>query len=166
MTKNNVKIAITQELMDRFWAKVKKGPQGECWEWTGAKNTKGYGRIAAGYGSSSRYLAHRLAYEEAVGPILPNICLDHVCHNPSCVNPTHLRACTIRQNNSNQCLRKSNACGYKGVHAYFNKWIAQITVNRKNIYIGLFKTKEEAHAAYCDAATRYFGEFANFGGVA
>ena len=50
----------------------------------------------------------------------------------------------------------------KGVDwkARSQKWQARITVNKKQVYLGLFNTQEAAHAAYVAAAQKYFGEFA------
>ena len=74
----------------------------------------------------------------------------------------NLRFATRGEQMHNQRIRKNNMSGYKGI--YLNrstgKWVAQITVNRKQIYLGLFNTKEEAYAAYCKAALLYHKEFA------
>ena len=40
------------------------------------------------------------------------------------------------------------------------KWVAQITLNKKNISLGYFKTKEEAAKAYNESAKRYRGNLA------
>ena len=78
---------------DRFWQRVDKS--GECWMWTGSRNTKGYGR----FDSDGRHLmAHRVAYEMLVGPIPDGMQLDHLCRVPACVNPAHLEPVTSREN--------------------------------------------------------------------
>jgi len=81
------------ELDERFWAKVE--PTGFCWNWTASKNELGYGRINR---SGRTVKAHRYAYEQLVGPIPDGLELDHLCVNPSCVNPDHLEAVTYSDN--------------------------------------------------------------------
>lgn len=43
------------------------------------------------------------------------------------------------------------------------KWRADIQVHQKRINLGRFNSKEEAKTKYNEAATHYFGEFANHG---
>lgn len=54
----------TTELPQTFWDKVRKTD--DCWLWTAAVQSKGYGSFAIG---GITYSAHRLAYEDANGPI-------------------------------------------------------------------------------------------------
>ncbi len=67
-----------------------------CWEWTGAKDQHGYGRI--GTNSKGTFKAHRVVYEHFVGPIEPGLVLDHLCFNTSCVRPVHLEPVTQAEN--------------------------------------------------------------------
>ena len=69
---------------------------GDCWEWTGSRNPKGYGSVTNGRGGSM--LAHRKAYQETVGEIPDGMQLDHLCKNTSCVNPAHLEPVTNAEN--------------------------------------------------------------------
>lgn len=61
--------------------------QAGCWEWTGHRDHKGYGRLTF-RGRTIR--AYRLAYELFVGPIPKGACVLHRCDNPPCCNPAHL----------------------------------------------------------------------------
>jgi hypothetical protein len=43
------------------------------------------------------------------------------------------------------------------------KWRACIYINGKRKHLGCFNNKDDAFAAYCEAAKELHGEFANFG---
>jgi hypothetical protein len=96
-------------LDERFWTKVRRGSDGECWEWTAYKNPKGYGRFSL---NGRPGFAHRFAYKEAKGPIPSDLCVLHRCDNPACVNPDHLWLGTKADNNQDMFKKgrgKSNA---------------------------------------------------------
>jgi hypothetical protein len=78
---------------ERFWAKVQKGDS--CWTWTGCKNQRGYGSF---WIDGKRRPAHRVSYEMQHGPVDPKLDMDHLCRNPSCVNPAHLEPVTHQEN--------------------------------------------------------------------
>lgn len=78
----------------RFWPKVDQS--GECWVWLGAKDAAGYGQMRIG---GECVGAHRVAYELAAGcPVPPRHVIDHLCRNPSCVNPGHLEPVSMLEN--------------------------------------------------------------------
>lgn len=147
-------------LEERFWAKVdKNGPNG-CWVWTASITSMGYGKVKHNQKDKA---AHRVAYELLVGNIQPGMELDHICHKRDCVNPAHLRVCTRSENARNRGADRDSASGIKGISRNHGKWNAQIWADGHRLYLGTFLTPEAAHEAYCKAAERLHGEFANFG---
>jgi HNH endonuclease len=74
------------DLFERFNRMI--GTSGECWLWTGARKSHGYGGITV-LGRRGRS-AHRIGYELYVGPIPEGMTLDHLCRNRMCVRPDHL----------------------------------------------------------------------------
>jgi hypothetical protein len=66
-----------------------------CWEWTGDRCARGYGRMTI---NRKKVMAHRIVYQELVGPIPAGLSLDHLCLNPICVRPDHLEAVTHAEN--------------------------------------------------------------------
>lgn len=77
---------------------------GGCWEWKGTKNEYGYGIFLLPGEKSSR--AHRVMYERVNGPIPNNLVVMHICDNPSCVNPDHLRLGTKADNNKDRIEKR------------------------------------------------------------
>jgi hypothetical protein len=83
----------TRPLRERLEEKFQVTPS--CWRWKAGKNKDGYGLI--GLRKQVLY-AHRVSYELYVGPIPEGLHLLHLCDNPSCVNPAHLRPGTQLDN--------------------------------------------------------------------
>jgi hypothetical protein len=67
----------------------RSGGPDACWPWIGALNRKGYGIFGV---NKVGKIAHRCAYEFAVGPIPDGLYVLHSCDNRRCQNPAHLRA--------------------------------------------------------------------------
>lgn len=88
--------------------------------------------------------------------------IDHEDRNKLNNQKENLRIATRTQNHANREKYKRNSSGYKGVswHNRNSKWVANIRINRKSIYIGSFEDIEEAARAYDQKAKELFGEFA------
>ena len=121
------------------------------------RSTKGlsyYGQVAL---DRKKILIHRIAfalyYGREPGPVI-----DHIDRNPSnnCID--NLREVPASTNLQNQTSpHKHNKSGLLGVswHSRTKKWSANINLDRKQIYLGLFDDKYEAHAAYLAAKEKY-----------
>lgn len=99
------------------------------------------------------YYAHRLAWCYMHGD-WPDAEIDHINGDKTENHISNLRQATRKQNMENR-VQPIGASGYRGVCwlEANQKWRANIVHNRKNIYLGLFSTAEEASAAYREAAS-------------
>lgn len=83
--------------IERFWAKVDRQGDDECWPWTAARlhARGGYGQLRLSTGAA---YAHRISYQIEHGEIPDGAWILHKCHNPPCVNPGHLHAGSPKDN--------------------------------------------------------------------
>jgi len=99
---------------------------------------------------------HRFIMNAVVGQSV-----DHKNGNPLDNRKENLRFCTMSQNIANSACRSSSS-GFKGV--YFDKrsqrWQAKIKVNYRSVYLGCYRTREEAAIVYNAGALAHFGAFA------
>jgi len=88
---------------------------------------------------------------------------DHINHNGLDNRRCNLRSVTKQQNQMNQQKNKNGSCEFKGVSYYKRdkKWLAQIKINGKRIFLGYFNTPLEGALAYDRKAKELFGEYAN-----
>jgi hypothetical protein len=130
------------ERAERFWRKVDK--TAGCWQWTAGLAGSGYGQFSV---LGRDVPSHRVAYELSVGPIPAGQVLDHICHNITCVNPSHLRLATSKQNAENRSgPNRQSASGVRGVSLHRSRrWVGQVTHNYVR-HAKYFDTQEEAAA--------------------
>jgi hypothetical protein len=149
-------MALTQERLKEL---LKYDPETGVFEWQVKRKkvpTKPYSQV---WIDGRYYLLHRLAWLYVHGEI-PSLFIDHINCDPTDHRIANLRLATNAQNQANQRAHRDNKVGLKGVRRVGKRYRAVIRHNDKPLHLGYFATPEEAHAAYCSAASRFFGEFA------
>lgn len=145
MTAKRVAKNLAVSAESRLMQRTKKSESG-CWLWKGKPNSSGYGRISF---HGTEVYAHRLSFETFVGPIPDGMLIDHKCHVKTCINPSHLRVVTMKENLENRSsLNSNNTSGFRGVYkTRSGSWAAQIRDDNEIKFIGAFKSLEEANSA-------------------
>lgn len=109
---------------------------------------------------NKRYFMHKVINQTPIG-----FQTDHINGNKLDNRRVNLRNATKSQNQANTRIYKNNKTGFKGVIFSRAKdktkpYQAQIKYHKKNIFLGCFKTAEEAAYAYNNEAMKLHGEFA------
>ena len=127
-----------------------------------AGTLKSHGYLCVGINYNS-YRAHRLIFLMHKG-YLPKT-IDHINGDKLDNRIENLRAATVGQNQHNRKTNANNTSGYKGVgwSKAQKKWVARITLERKNIHLGYFANVEEAAEVVRKAREELHGSFANHG---
>ncbi len=92
----------------RFLDKVDEKDDNECWEWKGVRFWNNYGRFEL---DGMDLKAHRVSYIIFNNitlndiPFSKNCIIMHMCDNPKCVNPKHLRRGSQKEN-IQDCINK------------------------------------------------------------
>lgn len=103
---------------ERFWAKVQKGAESDCWLWIAGRTPAGYGTLSVGGRDARPYnvYAHRFSFMIHKGAIPDGMLIMHSCDNPHCVNPAHLSLGTDKINADD--MRRKGRARYGGPNVY------------------------------------------------
>lgn len=139
-----VKRAVYSSPADAFAARRSAPNVDGCRLWTGSKNDRGYGKL---WTSEGIQYAHRFGWELENGPIPDGIHIDHICRNRACVEVSHLRLATNKQNHENLSgARSDSRSGIRGAvwSSQRGAYYAQVWHNGERHYGGLFADPVEA----------------------
>ncbi len=106
-------------------------------------------------GKSKNVLMHRMIMNATKG-----LTVDHKNRDSLDNTRSNLRFATKSQQMMNRKMFYNNSLGVKGVYRKRRCFGVDIRVNGKKMWVGSFKTLEEAKEAYNAAALKYYGEFA------
>ena len=126
----------------------------------GTRTQQGYYQCCINY---KIHLLHRVIFVYHYG-YLPKV-IDHIDGNPSNNKIENLREATGSQNNYNSKLNKRNLSGVKGVSwdGSREKWIASITVAKKQKNLGRYDNIFDAACRAMSVRNTEHGEFASSG---
>lgn len=121
------------------------------------KDSLGYYKIGVG---NETIMWHKLVWEKLKGKIPEGMVVDHKDNNPSNNKLDNLQLVTHKDNIRFCKKYKNNKSGFPGVRRYkdMEKWSAEIRVDCKTMFLGYFRSPEEAYRTYLDAKKKYHGK--------
>jgi hypothetical protein len=90
----------------------------------------------------------------------PERTIDHINKDSLDDRPENLRDATRQQNCRNRETLNKVSSLPRGVYKNRDLFLAKITVDRKQIHLGMFRDPVEAEKAYRKARSEHFGEYA------
>lgn len=87
---------LDDRLPPRFWSKCVPEPNSGCWLWcVDTYHKLGYAKFSV---NNKMMYAHRVALSASGVTIGARQVVDHLCRTPCCVNPLHLEAVSLGEN--------------------------------------------------------------------
>lgn len=121
------------DVKERFWVKVEKRSETECWLWLAAVR-----RIDEGYGAfwldGRHQPSSRVAWLLTFGEIPQGLQVLHKCDNPRCCNPSHLFLGTNQDNNKDKVSKDRHIYGSRNMSTKLTEMQASEIKNMNHRY--------------------------------
>ena len=123
----------------------------------GSEDSRGYKKVKLTRGGNLMIIrCHRLALHLSGVEIAKGLQVDHIDGDTYNNRLSNLRVVTNQDNQRNAKLNSNNTSGTMGVYCNpIGKWIAQIRVENKCIYLGGYTNKDDAIKARKAAEVKY-----------
>lgn len=115
-----------------------------------------------GYVIGNNNMTRKLVrFHRLILPVTEKEQVDHIKHKTNDNRKSQLRIVTNAQNSMNRVKQPNNTSGVTGVYWDSNKqrWCAEIIINQKKIYLGVYSNFDDAVNARKKAEKKYFGEY-------
>lgn len=93
-------------------------PKTGCWEWNNSLTSAGYGQLTI---NKKYWTSHRYSYTVFNGLIPEGLIVRHMCHNPTCCNPKHLKLGTHKDNYHDSIDNHRKAIKLKCFNVFINR---------------------------------------------
>ena len=144
---------LTAEDVRKFWSRVDRRGQRECWVWHGHYTEKGYGEMRVKgemhRGRGRLHRAHRISYVLEHGDFfpLPELCVLHRCDNPPCVNPSHLVLGTVHDNVRDRDRKNRTARGSRQGYSELTEAMARDVVAQYRLGLETYRELAQRYPA-------------------
>lgn len=119
-------------------------------KWTVVENKSNNGRGYCQVGFNGRLVQyHNIVWVLSTGNDIPQgLEIDHIDGNKLNNNIKNLRLTTHRENHQNQKKHRAGRLVGASYHKGYNSWQSYIAIDKTRIWLGYYKTEQEAHEAY------------------
>jgi hypothetical protein len=137
---------LTAKDIERFWSKVDKRGDDECWKWNGCKTRKGAGIFCANINDKNKNItAHHISYFIKYNIDAFTIPMEKLCETIGCCNPDHYKIKNKKSNDDFEInekfinrfwkkviIKKDNEC-WEWTASLDSKGYGHFMVNYKSI---------------------------------
>ena len=144
--------SFRKSMKERFFSKIIKKEDYECWGWRGALCNGGYGCFTM---NKRVKPAHRASWEIHNGPIPKGLWVLHKCDNKICSNPDHLFLGNAKENVHDMISKGRNIRGELSCHA---KLTSNDIINIRKEYLN-------KNATYLEISRKYYVNASHIGRI-